>query len=60
MKIYTILNCEGNILQLEIEKDYTVTRLTFCAKMNNGTGCVYFLVTENQLLGFFKGTDINF
>jgi hypothetical protein len=54
MKTYTILNCEGNILQLEIEKDNNETSLTFYAQMNNGTGCVYFSLTPNQLLGFFN------
>ena len=54
MKTYTILNSEGDILKLEIEKNFGETTLTFCAKMNNGSGYVNFLVTENQLLGFFK------
>lgn len=54
MKTYTILNCEGNILQLEIEKDYSGITLTFCANMNSGVGQVYFSVTEIQLLEYFN------
>lgn len=52
---YTILNCEGDILRLEIEnfKD-NFTTLTFCANMNSGIGRVYFSVSEKELQEFFN------
>ncbi|MFT5249715.1 MAG: hypothetical protein ACI93P_001443 [bacterium] len=51
---YTILNCEGDILQLHIEEGLWKPRLTFRAKMNSGVGCVYFLISVNQLFEFFN------
>ena len=54
MKTYTILNSEGPILKLEIEKCNNEPKMTFCATMNSGAGCVYFLVSKNQLLEFFN------
>jgi hypothetical protein len=54
MKTYTILNSEGPILKLEIEKFNNEPTMTFCATMNSGVGRVYFLVSENQLLEFFN------
>lgn len=55
MKIYTILNSEGDILKLEIERYRDgFTTLTFCANMNSGVGRVYFSVSEIQLQEFFN------
>lgn len=55
MKTYTILNSEGDILKLEIEKDYNgFTKLTFCANTNIGMGRIYFDVSATQLNEFFN------
>jgi hypothetical protein len=51
---YTILNSEGGFLQLHIEEGLAEPRLILRAKMNSGVGCVYFLVSVNQLLGFLS------
>jgi hypothetical protein len=53
-RAYTILNCEGDILRLEIENFQNFTTFTFCANMNNGIGRVYFPVSEKELLEFFN------
>lgn len=51
---YTIFNWKGDILQLLIEEGLAEPRLTFRAKMNSGVGCVYFLISFNQLLEFIN------
>lgn len=53
-RTHTILNSEGDILQLHIEQGLWKPRLTFRAKMNSGVGCVYFLISVNQLFEFFN------
>lgn len=51
---YIILNCEGNILKLEIENSFKKIKLAFFAKMNNGTGEIYFPVQKQELIKFFN------
>lgn len=55
MKTYTILNSEGNILSLEVERDIShFTRLTLCANTNIGMGKIYFSVSVKELQEFFN------
>ena len=55
MKSYTILNSEGDILKLEIEKHPGYfTTLTLCANLNIGIGRVYIPVSVNELIGFLN------
>jgi hypothetical protein len=55
MKTYVILNSEGDILKLEIEKYKDgFTTITFCANMNTGAGRIYFPVSAKELREFFN------
>ena len=53
MKKYTILNCEGNILKLEIENNFQEIKFAFLAKMDNGTGRIHFSIKRQELNDFF-------